>query len=387
MKKTGIILALCMSVCLLASCGNEPMTSPEKSTSDTMNSEESTASDLTQNEEGSKQTAVLYAVFQGGDVKEYPIEYTGEKKTAEELADELTKLTGLDFKITASKTNDGWSVDWAADSSLFTGPKGEQKEDFFFFDYDSSSWFMMDTLWKTLTKNLGTENIYYTMNSGKELVLQKMSPSMTIPSDTPYMGSEFYSAHSDVKGDSDAEIDYTRTKGLWRMNGATDAASIEMDGAGGFTMYYADGAVEAAGYLEGVDEYGNGEFRYDMYNSDGDFITGFFFDSDTQFHIGNDDEYVYILDTNKNTAENSYDDYLGYWEYPNGVVIEIREDKWFLYEEVEDGVTESARGPVEFDEEAAYLLNEDGSSGGGKVYFDDNGDLHDVGGDILTRRS
>lgn len=402
MKKPSIILILSISMCLLAACGSETLSSGLSSSeisSSEMPSSETYLSELTSNETHSDESAsskssqsaaestrtdVLYAVFSGNDVKKYPIEYAGEKKTAKELADELTKLTGLDFTITASETNDGWRVDWDANSSLFTGPKGEQKEDFFFFDYDSSCWFMMDTLWTTLTKNLGTENIYYTMNGGQELVLQKMSPSMTIPSDTPYMGSEFYFAHADVKG-SDVEIDYTCTKGLWRMDGATDTASIEMDGLGGFTMYYAGGAVEAAGHLECTDEYGNGDFRYDMYTAEGELIAGFYFDSDTQFHIGNDDELVYILDTQEDMQEDMQALFQGSWEYPDGTILEINGEKWNCYESGESAPF--AWGPVEYDKETAYLMNEDGSSGGGKVYFDENGALHDVGGDVLTRRS
>lgn len=307
MKKTSIILALSMSVCLLAACGsieNSSETSSGKtsssetsssgtSSSETSSSEssssESKSSESSQSSAESTRTDTLYAVFRGNNVREYPIEYTGEKKTAEELADELTELTGLDFTITASETDDGLVVDWSADSSLFTGPEGEQKEEFFFFDYDSSCCFMMDTLCTTLTENLDAENIYYTMDGGQELVLQQMSPSMTIPSDTPYMGSDFYYAHDDVKGD-DEESSY----------------------------------------------------------------------------------------------ENTQADYQGYWQYPYGTVLEIREDTWFLYEE--DGVTVSSSGPVEYDEEAAYLMNADGSSGGGKVYFDENNNLVDSGS-ILTHIS
>lgn len=311
MKKTSIILALSMSVCLLAACGSiensSETTSSEASSTESSSSKsssgesssgesssgESTSSKSSQSSAESTRTDTLYAVFHGNNVKKYPIEYTGEKKTAEELADELTELTGLDFTITASETNDGLIVDWSADSSLFTGPEGEQKEEFFFFDYDSSCCFMMDTLCTTLTENLDAENIYYTMNGGQELVLQQMSPSMTIPSDTPYMGSDFYYAHDDVKGD-DEESSY------------------------------------------------------------------------------------------ENTQVHTQADYQGYWKYPYGTVLEIRDDTWFLYEE--DGVTVSSSGPVEYDEEAAYLMNADGSSGGGKVYFDENNNLVDSG-HILTHIS
>ena len=163
--------------------------------------------------EESIRTDILYAVFGDEDVREYPIEYSGAKKTAEELARELSDLTGMDFTITASKTDDGLIVDWAADSTLVAGlDDREQKEEFFFFDYDSQCWFMMDSLWRTLTANLDAENIFYTMDSGRNLVLEKMSPAITIPADTPYMGSTFYLSHDEGRGDvistEDGEASY-----------------------------------------------------------------------------------------------------------------------------------------------------------------------------------
>lgn len=163
--------------------------------------------------EESIRTDILYAVFGDEDVREYPIEYSGAKKTAEELARELSDLTGMDFTITASKTDDGLIVDWAADSTLIAGRDDrEQKEDFRFYDYDSMSWFMMDSLWRTLTANLDAENIFYTMDSDRNLVLEKMSPAITIPADTPYMGSTFYLSHDEGRGDvistEDGEASY-----------------------------------------------------------------------------------------------------------------------------------------------------------------------------------
>ena len=274
-------MAICIS---LSACS---------STSEGTNSSTSTtASEATTT---TTQTDILYAVFGADNVKEYPIEYTGAQKTAEELAQELSKLTGLDFNITASKTDDGWVVDWAADSSLIAGlDNREQKEEFFFFDCDSLNWFMMDSLWQTLTTNLNAENIYYTMDGGKELTFEELYPVKEFPSDITYMGSEFYFAHSDVRGDD--ENYYACTKGLWRLDGTADTASIEMDGLGGFTMYYADGAVESVGYLECGDELNNGCLRYDMYTAEGELIVGFYFDSDTQFHLVNEAGSVYMLD-------------------------------------------------------------------------------------------
>ena len=315
--------------------------------------------------EESAQTDILYAVFGADNVKEYPIEYTGAQKTAEELAQELSKLTGLDFNITASKTDDGWVVDWAADSTLIAGlDNREQKEEFFFFDCDSLNWFMMDSLWQTLTTNLNAENIYYTMDGGKELTFEELYPVNEFPSDIPYMGSEFYFAHSDVRGDD--ENYYACTKGLWRLDGAADAASIEMDGLGGFAMYYADGAVEATGYLECGDELNNGCLRYDMYNVEGEFIVGFYFDSDTQFHLVNEAVSVYLLDTQAA--------YQGLWDYPDGKILEINGDEWRLYED--DSFTMFADGLVRYDEDTVWLMNDDGSSGG-YIRFDENNNLVD----------
>ena len=358
MKKLSIFLTLAMLICLLAACGSaSPSDAPVSSK----------PAESSQSAAESTQTDVLYAVFSAEDVKEYPIEYTGAQKTAEELANELSELTGLDFIITASQADDGWIVDWVADSTLFVG-LDEQKDEFLFFDQDSLSWFMMNSLWRTLIENLDAENIYYTMDGGQELVFEELYPVNEFPSDIPYMGSEFYYAHADVQGDE--ANPYARTKGLWRLDGTTDTASIKMDGFGGFTMYYASGSVETDGYLECVDEYENGDFRYDCYTLDGEWVVSFYFDSDTQLHIGNDDGSVYLLDTLSEA-------YQGCWEYPDGTILEINGGGWNLYEA--DELNLLAWGPVEYDEEAAYLMNDDGSSGGGKVYFDENGDLIDSG--------
>lgn len=91
-------------------------------------------------------------------------------------------------------------------------------------------------------------------------------------------------------------VDFARTYGLWRLDGEPDTAFIVMDGEGGFFAYYADGALETSGYIEYVDEYNDGNGRYDLMDTSGEFFTGFYFDSDTQFHIGNGDGPVYIRD-------------------------------------------------------------------------------------------
>ena len=369
MKKVSVFLTLAVLVCLLAACGSGSSSSSSTSSSSGAPASSEPA-EPPQSAAESNHTDILYAVFYTDDVKEYPITYTGAKKTAEELAHELSELTGLDFTITASETDDGWIVDWAADSTLVAGlDSREQKEEFFFFDYDSQSWFMMDSLWRTLTENLDAENIYYTMDGGQELVLEKLSSSVNaFPSDIPYMGSGFYSAHEDVRGDEDTP--YARTKGLWRLDGTTDTASIRMDGLGGFTMFYASGAAEAEGRIE----YESDGARYDLCTAEGERIASFCFDSDSQFHIEGGNGSLYLLDMQASP-------YQGVWEYPDGMILEINGVKWNTYEAGE--LAPFAWGPVEYDEEAAYLMNDDGSSGGGKVYFDNDGNLVDFGS-VLT---
>ena len=343
MKKICIFLTLAILICMLAACGKTILPDTPASSS--------------------SQTDILYADFGAGNVKEYPIEYTGTPKTAEELAHELSQLTGLDFIITASRAEEGWIIDWSADSTLIAGLDGrEQKQEFSFFDYDSMSWFMMDSLWRTLTANLDAENIYYTMDGGQELVLEKMSPAITFPADTPYMGSEFYQPHSDVRGDE--ENLYVRTKGLWRLDGETDTASIKIDGFGKVTMYYASGSVEATGYLEYTSD-----SQYELYTDEEKWIGSIYVESNTHFRIENNHvSSVYMRDMK--TA------YQGCWRYPaemDGMILEISGEEWKLYEA--DELTPSSWGPVEYDEEACYLMNEDGSSGGGRAYFDEDGNM------------
>lgn len=94
-------------------------------------------------------------------------------------------------------------------------------------------------------------------------------------------------------GENDTAI-FAATEGTWRLDGEEGTASIYMDGEGGFIAYYASGSVEASGYLEYVDEYEDGNGRYDLYDGELGYINSFYFDSDTQIHMGNNDGNIYI---------------------------------------------------------------------------------------------
>ena len=99
----AVAICISLSACSSTSEGTNSSTSTTASEATTTTTSEATTT--------TTKTDILYAVFGADNVKEYPIEYTGAQKTAEELAQELSKLTGLDFNITASKTDDGWIVD------------------------------------------------------------------------------------------------------------------------------------------------------------------------------------------------------------------------------------------------------------------------------------
>ena len=220
---------------------------------------------------------------------------TMEEATPEAMAQALSEWSGLDFTLNSAAVEEGAvTVDWAASSTLVAGlDDRKQKEEFHFYDIDSLRWFMMDSLYSTLTANLGEVEVYYTMDGGQDLAFDELYPVNVFPADTPYLGSPFYFAHANGQGETD-EADFSRTEGIWRLDGEEGTASIYMDGEGGFIAYYASGSVEAAGYLEYVDEYGDGNGRYDMYDGELGWINGFYFDSDTQIHMGNGEGPVYI---------------------------------------------------------------------------------------------
>ena len=130
MKKICVFLTLTMLICLLSACGSTSPSGPSTtSTSAATTSAATTPAATSQSTAESTRTDILYAVFHSSDVREYPLTYSGAPKTAEELAHALSELTGLDFFITAAETDDGWIVDWAADSALVAGGNNrEQKE-------------------------------------------------------------------------------------------------------------------------------------------------------------------------------------------------------------------------------------------------------------------
>ena len=112
-------------------------------------------------------------------------------------------------------------------------------------------------------------------------------------SDVPSNTQSEASTSTPAPDESNTAI-FAATEGTWRLDGEEGTASIYMDGTGGFISYYASGSVEASGYQEYVDEYGDGNGRYDLYDGELGLINSFYFDSDTQVHMGNNDSNIYI---------------------------------------------------------------------------------------------
>ena len=253
----------------------------------------------------SAQTEVtLYADFScGSEVAQENALISTETATVSELtpqalAEALSLWTGLDFTLNAASVEEtAITVDWAADSTLVAGlDDREQKEDFFFYDQDSLRWFMMDSLYQTLLANFFVGEVYYTMDGGQELSFDELYPVSVFPADISYLGSPFYFAHAGGQGEGDEAADFSRTEGTWVLSGEGGGLlTLMLDGQGYFTAIHRDGQ-EISGYLEYVDEYGDGNGRYDMYDSEGIFLQGFTFDSHDQIHVGNDEgtEYVRI---------------------------------------------------------------------------------------------
>lgn len=195
------ILILLLSFCMIFSACKK---TEEKANADSNNKTEQGQN--TEQQKPEEKKAILYTNMTAGsespDIKQDEWSYTGEL-SPEKLAQGLSELTGLDFKITSKAVKDGIAIDWDKDSTLIAnlGDK-EQKEEFRFFDADSMRWFMMDSLWLTITNNMDTKDVFYSMNGGSNLEFEELYPVKGfIPNDLSYPGAAFFFAHTNVKGD------------------------------------------------------------------------------------------------------------------------------------------------------------------------------------------
>ncbi len=235
-------------------------------------------------------TGILIANFLNGRsnfssefLQKYEFSYSGDL-TIEKLAQGLTAVTGLDFYINSATINgDSAYVDWSMTSTLLAGLDDRPfKEEFTFYDNVTLNWFMLDSLNTSIIENFNVSNVYYSMNNGEDLIVPEMPPLAIFSTDIPYISSTFYYAH----GTELDTVDFTITKGTWRLDGDETAAYFVMDGTGLVDAYYASGSHEYSARLE--QGYGglSGLIVFEIYNNDNEMINDMWFDGQDQFYLG-----------------------------------------------------------------------------------------------------
>ena len=84
--------------------------------------------------------------------------------------------------------------------------------------------------------------------------------------------------------------DFAMLAGVWTsQDDSEETLTLTEDGL----FVYHKAAGDTQGYMEYVEEYNDGNGRYDMYNRIGAWVAGFYLDSDTSLHMGNTDGAVF----------------------------------------------------------------------------------------------
>ena len=86
--------------------------------------------------------------------------------------------------------------------------------------------------------------------------------------------------------------DYAALSGVWKNEDAQADETLTLS-ADGLFVYHTGEGDDVQGYLEYVDEYNDGNGRYDMYNRMGMWLEGFYLDSADTLHMGNDGAAVF----------------------------------------------------------------------------------------------
>ncbi len=280
MKKIiALFLAACLTLTMVA-CGSDSSSSTPTSSSTPASS---------QSPENEEKTAILYTAFSlgGTDGSEYNVtqhdfKYKGDL-TIEKLAEGLTELTGYDFSIEVLSVGEGSAaIEWKKDSALAIAGSGmiEPKEGFMIMEITQINWFLLDSLYTTVSENLGITEIYYQAEGNLDNIVNHPETGSAFTPGMVYLGSNFYKNHSGNVGDDEAV--YALTKGKWQLEGDHTKEYFEMDGEGGISLILGDGTPMLGGYLEYVDfDYtvtysifrdDNGEYFDEFYFIDDDII-------------------------------------------------------------------------------------------------------------------
>ena len=107
---------------------------------------------------------------------------------------------------------------------------------------------------------------------------------------------------------NDEDVDFSGLSGIWRNENNSSEETLTMTEDGLFVYQLEENTVQ--GYLKYTDEYGDGNGRYDMFNRVGNWIAGFYLDSETILHMGNVDGETFYKEVNEDAdtvaPENEY---------------------------------------------------------------------------------
>ena len=210
--------------------------------------------------------AMLCACFPNG-MDECQIErrlhYFKGPLTVETLAEGLSSWTGLDFSVSVAKSDLSVAVDWAARSALLAG--GKPNGDFNLSGAETREWFMLDSLWRTITENFGELDVYYTMNGGKELKVPTIGYPSVFPLDIPYLGCQFYCAHRDLRDDDNVRQRKMHTQKRTKL--INPAHTVDMSGMNLYCqndhICLANDSNAKVSLYVNAEKDNNGEFMFD----------------------------------------------------------------------------------------------------------------------------
>ncbi len=176
MKRSLLIVLAVLLLLAVSACDSSKETESPKTTVTVAPPTEPTEPD-----EPNMISGTVYAVSGADAIQEIDFGYEEGALTPEHIAEALTARTGLDFDISSTTADGAITVDWKSTSTLIGGlGDKDQKEEFYFFDVDSLNWFMMNSLCMSIQKNFDNIDVYYTMEGGQPLELDKLSPPLSI---------------------------------------------------------------------------------------------------------------------------------------------------------------------------------------------------------------
>lgn len=143
----------------------------------------------------------IYGVFRNLETGEVDTRVIGQLNhygdaVTEDYVQSLGWYTELNFAVEIYDDDLGTVVEWLPESTLFDSEavtamlynEDGEKEAYLFEDNNALRWFMLDSLAATL--RISSYGLHYTMDGGKDLVLEGLEPVDTFPADELY-----WSAH------------------------------------------------------------------------------------------------------------------------------------------------------------------------------------------------